>query len=167
MSNWYAVHTKPRAELLARAQLERQGFECRVPRTRRALRDARGMREVIEPLFPRYLFLYADPDRHNLAAVRSTRGVSGLVRFGAEPARVPQRVMDGLAARTRADDGLVELSTPALTPGTSVRIAQGPFAGLDAIFQANGAKERVVLLLRVLGEACPVRVPLRHLAMHM
>jgi transcriptional antiterminator RfaH len=167
MSNWYAVHTKPRSEQLARVHLERQGFECRLPRTRRALRDARGMRESIEPLFPRYLFLHADPACDNLATVRSTRGVSGLVRFGVEPALVPQRVIDALAARTRDDDGLVELDVPELTPGAQVRIAQGPFAGLDAVFQAHGAQQRVLLLLRVLGEACPVRVPLRHLAMHM
>jgi transcriptional antiterminator RfaH len=167
MSNWYAVHTKPRAEQLALAHLINQGFECRLPRTRRALRNARGMREVIEPLFPRYLFIRAEPGQDNLAAVRSTRGVSGLVRFGAEPASVPQHVIDALAARTRADDGLIELSAPALVPGARVRVAQGPFAGFDGVFQAHSAQARVLVLLRVLGEGCPVTVPLRHLAAHI
>jgi len=41
---------------------------------------------TVEPLFPRYLFIRVDPARCSTAPVRSTRGVSGLVRHCGLPA---------------------------------------------------------------------------------
>ena len=61
---------------------------------RRAARKA-----APEPLFPRYLFIHAAPDTQNLAAVRSTRGVVGLVRSGYELVKVPDGVIAALRAR--------------------------------------------------------------------
>lgn len=165
MLQWFAVLTKPRAERIGRAHLERQGFECRLPMLRRESRG-RGCAAAAEPLFPRYLFLRADPAQHELARVRSTRGVCGLVRFGAEPARVPQPVLDALAARSDAE-GCVRLDPPELAPGAPVRIVDGPLAGLEAIFRARGADERVQLLVRLVGAERAASVPLRHLAAHL
>lgn len=167
MLHWFAVLTKPRAEALAREHLARQGFECRLPRTRRLLRRADGMREIVEPLFPRYLFIRADPEAQDLGRVRSTRGVTALVRRGVEPARVPEPVIAALDARVDAGDGYVRLDPPALERGTAVRVTQGPFAGMDAVFQARTARDRVALLVRVLGEACAVDVPEAHLALSL
>lgn len=165
MQHWFAVLTKPRSEGVAHEHLARQGFECRLPRTRRLLRRAEGMREVVEPLFPRYLFLRADPEAQDLSRVRSTRGVTALVRRGVEPARVPEPVIAALDARSAAGNGFVHLDPPAFTPGTEVRVTQGPFSGMDAVFKARTAHERVQLLVRVLGEACTVEVPESHLAL--
>lgn len=164
MLQWFAVLTKPRAERIGRAHLERQGFECRLPLLRRAART-RGV-DAVEPLFPRYLFLRADPSRDDLARVRSTRGVCGLVRFGAEPARVPEPVVDALDARSDAD-GCVRLDPPALVEGAPVRIVDGPLAGLHAVFEARAAEDRVRLLVRLIGGDRPATVPLRHLAAHL
>jgi transcriptional antiterminator RfaH len=89
VKSWFAVLTKPRAELVAEQNLTRQGYECLFPRVRRMLRTARGLESRVESLFPRYLFLRTDPELNSLAAVRSTKGAVGLVRFGIEPMRVP------------------------------------------------------------------------------
>jgi transcriptional antiterminator RfaH len=161
---WFAVLTKPRAERVGREHLERQGFACRLPLLRR---EARARRPVAaEPLFPRYLFLRADPSRDDLARVRSTRGVCGLVRFGVEPARVPEAVVDALAARSDAD-GCVRLDPPALVAGAPVRIVDGPLAGVEAIFRAHAAEDRVLLLVRLIGGDRIAALPLRHLAAHL
>ena len=164
MLQWFAVLTKPRAERIGREHLERQGFECRLPLLRR---EARARRPAgAEPLFPRYLFLRADPARDELARVRSTRGVSGLVRFGAEPARVPAPVLDALAARSDVD-GCVRLDPPPLVAGAPVRIVDGPLAGVEAIFRAQAAEDRVLLLVRLIGGERLATLPLRHLAAHL
>lgn len=167
MLSWFAVFTKPRAEAVARDHLERQGFECRLPRTRRLLPRAEGVRALIVPLFPRYLFLRADPERQDLGRVRSTRGVSALVRRGLVPAQVPEQVIASLDARTEAGSGLIALSAPRLNPGDAVRVTQGPFAGIEAVFRARSARDRVMLLIDLLGEQCRVQVPLAHLALRM
>ncbi len=130
---WFAVITKPRNEALATENLRRQGFECRFLRMRRHLRGAIGMREHIEPVFPRYLFIRSSADNPMLAKIRSTRGVIGMVRFGLEPARIADQVIKNLDAR--ADhDGIVRLDAPELMVGDQVKITQGPMFGMDAIF---------------------------------
>jgi len=164
---WFAVLTKPRAENLARENLERQGFECRLPRTRRLLPRAEGVRAFIEPLFPRYLFLRADPERQDLGRVRSTYGVSALVRRGLIPAEVPESVIEALDARTDVDSGCITLAAPSLRAGDTVRVTQGPFAGIEGVFGARSARDRVLLLIELLGERCRVHVPLSHLAMRI
>ena len=163
---WFAVLCKPRAEGLARKHLERQQFPCLLPLVMRQRRTGRGLDQRIEPLFPRYLFIETDADGRQLAPVRSTRGVSGLVRFGERAARVPGWVIERLRERMQQDDTVV-LSAPALKPGQSVRITQGPFAGVQAIFASESGAERVRLLLAVLGERVSTVVPRSHLAVEL
>ena len=40
-----------------------------------------------------------------------------------------------------------------------MRIAEGPMAGYEGIFQARSSKERVVVLLDVVGQATRVQMP--------
>ena len=100
---WFAVLCKPRAEGLARKHLERQQFPCLLPLVMRQRRTGRGLDQRIEPLFPRYLFIETDADGRQLAPVRSTRGVSGLVRFGERAARVPEELAHGGLSGHRGD----------------------------------------------------------------
>lgn len=151
MLSWFAVLTKPRAEAEASLCLSRQGFECLYPRTRRSVRAASGMVVRTESLFPRYVFIRSDPSLQSLAPVRSTRGVAGLVRFGGEPACVPDLVIAQIQSRVDLSDGFVRLAAPPLEPGRAVRIHEGPLSGLDAIFQSMVGVDRVRLLLTLLG----------------
>jgi len=164
---WFAVITKPRSEALAEEHLRRQGYECLLPRVRRLVRNAAGLKPRIESLFPGYVFLRADPERDSLAPVRSTRGALGLVRFGAEPARIPQAVVDGIVQRMDAQDGFVHLAAPELIPGEAVRITDGAFAGWQGVFVARDGSERVRLLLQLLGMAREVVLPRAHLALRL
>lgn len=163
---WFAVLCKPRAESIARVHLERQQFSCLLPLVRRQQRSVRGMQQRIEPLFPRYLFIETDADGRTLAPVRSTHGVCGLVRFGERAACVPGSVIAALRARMQQDD-TVALSAPALKPGQSVRVTEGPFAGVQAIFDSHCSSERVRLLMAVLGGRVSVIVPRMHLAVEV
>jgi transcriptional antiterminator RfaH len=164
---WYAVITKPRSEAVAEEHLRRQGFECLLPRVRRMLRGASGFKSRVESLFPNYLFLCADPNQVSLAPVRSTRGAIGLVRFGAEPVRVPERVIAGIRERIDREDGLVRLDTPDLFPGQSVRVAEGPLLGWEGVFVAAEGFERVRLLLSLLGTKREVVLPRAQLALRL
>jgi len=161
LQSWFAVLTKPRAEAEARICLLRQGFETLFPRTRRSVRAASGMVVRTESLFPRYVFIHSDPSLQSLAPVRSTRGVCTIVRFGGEPARVPEAVIEQIRSRMEGDDGFVRLAPPELTPGAKVRIQEGPFSGLDAIFGSAHGEDRVRLLLSMLGTEREIVVP-RH-----
>ena len=91
--SWYLVYTKPRQEALAQANLERQDYGVYLPKVRQ-MRRRRGKQEaVVEPLFPRYLFIHLDTQSDNWGPIRSTFGVASLVRFGSEPAQVPDELV--------------------------------------------------------------------------
>ena len=167
MDAWYAVITKPRSEAVAEEHLRRQGFECLLPRVRRVLRGASGLKTRVESLFPNYLFLRADTERVSLAPVRSTRGAIGLVRFGMEPVRVPEQVIAGLHQRMETEDGLVRLDTPELVPGQKLRVTDGPLLGWEGVFVATDGFERVRLLLSLLGSVREVVLPRAQLALRV
>jgi transcriptional antiterminator RfaH len=158
MSDWYAVFTKPRKEGVARDNLERQGFTAYLPRIRQP-RHRRGQWvEAIEPLFPRYLFVQLRLGVHDISPIRSTLGVTGLVRFGLEPALVPQGLVEALMVREDPSRGCHLPQRDLFQRGDRVTIVSGPFAGIEAIFEAPSGQGRVVLLLDLLGRANRVRL---------
>ena len=158
MSRWYAIHTKPRQEETALAHLERQGFDCHLPRARerRLLRHRYTM--VTLPLFPRYLFARLDLATQNIAPIRSTQGVVGLVRFGLHLPPLPDGFVDMLRARDPDAAGLA-LHNPDWRPGERLHIMEGPFAGLEALFAARDGAARVLVLMDLLGQAQRLSLP--------
>ena len=55
--NWYCIHTKPKKEKLVEHYLQNElGLETYYPRLKRKKTIRRIRHEVLEPLFPRYLF---------------------------------------------------------------------------------------------------------------
>lgn len=154
---WYLVHCKPQQNERALENLERQGFHCYCPaRTVEKLRYGRRQ-AFTEPLFPGYLFIRLDRVNDNWQPIRSTRGVNGIVRFNQEPLPVQEEIIGRI--RTRLENAAVQ--KPYLKPGESVRITEGAFSGLEAIFVANDGNERVVLLLQVLQREQELTFPLR------
>jgi transcriptional antiterminator RfaH len=164
---WYVIHSKPSAEALARANLVRQGYQVYLPRLVQLVLRRRQRRERIVPLFPRYLFLRLQEGIQPLGPVRSSVGVAGVVRFGCRYAVVGDEVIRRLQARADPITGLHRLSRPAPpVAGTPVQITAGPFDGLEGIFQREDGAERVVVLLKLLGQETPVRVPAEWVLAH-
>lgn len=151
---WYLIQCKPRQDERAEEHLQRQGYTCYRPQHNRE-RVLRGQRQLVsESLFPGYLFIQLGP-HDNWAPLRSTRGVNRLVAFGKQPLAVSDALVDQLRQRC---DGVP--SEPLLEPGDKVRIGQGPFAELEAIFLAMDGNERVVLLLNLLHREQKLSLPL-------
>ena len=153
MKAWYVVHTKPRKEALAEVNLQRQDFETYLPWFKRVARHRGGWKEIVEPLFPRYLFLRLDPTQQTVAPIRSTLGVTTLVTFGQRLMPVPETVVDTLRSSEDAQTGLHAAPKHELKAGETVAITAGPFEGLQGIFENNSGEERVAILLDVLGQA--------------
>lgn len=145
--SWHVVQSKPRQESVAREHLSRQGFRCVLPlvkvecirRGRRIWRD--------EPLFARYLFIAPGDASPRWGAVRSTRGVSRMVEFGGTPARLPGHWIEDFLACEHTP-------RPLFSHGERVVICQGPFAGLEGVYELSDGEERAVVLLELLGREC-------------
>lgn len=160
MLRWYLIHSKPAGEITAQANLKRQGYEVYLPRLVQPVRHRERWQEKVVPLFPRYLFLGLREGCQALGPVRSTVGVANVVRFGSKYAIVPDQVIRNLRSRADSLSGLHRLDSPSsLEPGMPVKIAHGPFDGIEGVFQRGAGAERVVVLLNLLGQDSPVRVP--------
>lgn len=158
MQHWYAVQTKARSEALALTHLKRQGYHVHLPMLRNARHRRGRWCSTLEPLFPGYLFVQLDISAENSAPIRSTRGVLGLVRFGLEPRPVPQAIMHGLLQAQAASEAIDPSNL--FQAGDRVTLVDGPMKGLAAIVQAKEGRERVLLLLDLLGrENCIAASP--------
>ena len=116
----------------------------------------RGKRRLFkEPLFPGYLFIRLDKQIDNWAPIRSTRGVTKLVAFGGLPVAVNESLVELLKQRCEQCDLIAALSS-----GEKIVISEGPFAGLEAVFQSYDGNERVVILLNMLNKIQEISLPL-------
>lgn len=149
------MHSKPRQEALALEHLQRQGYSAYLPliwiekvRRNKAL-------TLQQPTFARYLFVHLESGLQSKSwtPIQSTQGVSRLVRFGLTPARVPDALIEALREREAASQ-VVKL----FQPGDPVVITQGPFAGLQAIYQMSDAEQRAVVLLDILTRRVPLTI---------
>ena len=157
MSNWYLIHTKIRQERVALENLERQGFACFLPLIR-AEKLRRGALQVVqEPLFPRYLFirLGTELESQSWAPIRSTVGVSRLVTFGQKPAKIEDELIAQLQVKTDS----TEVQLRHFEPGEQVVVTDGPFVGVEAIYQMADAEGRVMVLLNILSKQVKMSVP--------
>jgi|SRR5579863_8859664 len=156
---WFLVLTKPAAECTAQRNLQRQGYKVYFPRLiRPVLRRGHWMERAVA-LFPRYLFVQVDTARQSMGPVCSTRGVSSIVHFGAEAARVPDQIVDELRSRADPVSGLHRLRcTRAFDRGVSVRVIAGALEGLQGVFEREVGEDRAVILLSLLGRRTPVCV---------
>jgi len=158
IERWYAVCCKPRQEAVAEENLLRQGFHTYLPRIRIRQRRRKQWIDAVEVLFPRYIFIRLDPEQRSTATVRSTRGVVGMVRFGGQPAIVPDAVMDALREREDAASGMHEDKRPLFNAGEAVKLVDGPLAGMEGVFTQTDGEKRVIVLLELLGKANKVTV---------
>ena len=157
MSNWYLIHTKIRQERVALENLERQGFECFLP-LMRAEKLRRGALQVVqEALFPRYLFirLGSGLGSQSWAPIRSTLGVSRLVTFGLIPAKIDDDLIGVLRNQSESSDVVLRH----FEPGEQVVVTDGPFVGVEAIYQMADAEGRVMVLLNILSKQVKMSVP--------
>jgi transcriptional antiterminator RfaH len=155
---WYVVQTQINAEVKAARNLVRQGFEIYLPRYLKRRSHARRIEKVAAPLFPRYLFVRIDTATQRWRSIQSTFGVSHLVCNGSDPAPVAQQVLSSLKAR-EDESGYVKLDQrPKFALGEKVRVLAGVFAENLGLFDGLADRDRVAILLDLLGRKVRVSI---------
>lgn len=157
-TDWYVVLTKPKQELRAQNNLERQGGVVFVPMFARE-RISRGQRVTRqEPLFPGYLFLQTPTQSELLSKVRSTFGVRQLLSFAGQVMTVDNRIIEDLRQRSNS-----EAPTQQFSAGQAVTLNSGPFQHYQAIFKEHNGSERGIILLGLLGQQNELLIDLANL----
>ena len=147
MVNWYAIYTKPGAEESVTRLLSNAGIETFNPKIRVRKYLRKKYTDVIEQLFPCYIFASFDPGTHS-HMIRYTRGVRYVV--GKDyPIVVPPAMVE--AIRERMEHGIVRPEVEKFEKGDRVLIKEGPFRDFCGIFERNlSGRERVVIFLEAL-----------------
>ena len=158
MKRWYVAHTRPHSERRALEHLKNQGFEAWLPEFMKRRRHARRTDWVRRPLFPNYLFVHLDLEAERWRSVLGTVGIVDLIGGSLAPTPLADHVIEAIRARVN-DDGLVSIdAAAALKPGDVVKVADGPFTDLEGIFIDLADRERVAILLRLMGREVKVTV---------
>jgi transcriptional antiterminator RfaH len=154
---WYVIHTKPRQEQRALNNLQQQGYQCYLPMIAIEKISRERLNVIEEPLFPRYLFISLDASRYgqNWSPIRYTWGVSGLVCFGSEPAKINSGLINLLRQQ---EQGLSEDPQRLFSAGESLLVADGPFAGLQAIYQMASGENRAMVLIELMGKSAQMQI---------
>ena len=149
-SRWFVVQTQSNRESKAAQNLKQQGFQFYLPCYLKRRSHARKIEIVPAPLFPGYLFVQVD-FAQRWRAIQSTIGVLRLVTNGDEPAPLQAEIID--AMRRREDDkGYIVLNRkPLFNRGDKVRVLAGAFTDVAGIFDGLADRERVAILLDLLG----------------
>ena len=148
---WYVVQTHANGEARASSNLVRQGFEIYLPRYLKQRTHARKVERVPAPLFPRYLFVRIDTLVQRWRSVHSTFGVSRLVSNGSHPVPVPLQVLSTLREREDSDGYVTLDQRPRFALGEKVRVLRGVFAESLGLFDGMADRDRVAILLDLLG----------------
>lgn len=151
---WYLAQTKPRQEEVALRNLERQAYLAKLPRVRALRRSPRAKSsDKTQVLFPGYIFFAPSQPGQSIATVRSTRGISRVVRFGLEHAQISDRLLIDILTfveKTEQSPGGLLAHLNQIVDGVAVLVLDGPFSGLSGLV-SRVASDRVIVLLEIMG----------------
>jgi len=154
---WYAIQTKVNREKDVEKRLTDFRLEVFLPWMRTRRRIGSRFHWVLAPLFPGYVFCRLDMVTSGKAA-RYSPGVKDFLTFGSRIAEVGENIIEGL--RQRCPGGVAEIDPVDAKPGDTVRINEGPFSGLEAVFEQKlKGSERVAVLLEILGRQTRIVLP--------
>ncbi|MFM2485129.1 transcription/translation regulatory transformer protein RfaH [Celerinatantimonas yamalensis] len=151
-SPWHLVYCKARNEQRALTHLANQNVVSFFPLFSYE-KIVRGKRTILtEPVFPNYLFV--EKKSHvSYTTIRSTRGISDFVRMGNQPVQVPKELVFELMALSDTPE-LNQFASEKVCHlplcGDKVAITEGPYQGLEAIYQKADGLERSMLLITLI-----------------
>ncbi len=149
-NHWFLVMTKPQMESVAYDNLIRQGYDVYLPYWS-SLKKQRGKWVLVRsPMFPRYMFVRVRSSEQSIAPIRSTRGVSHIVKFGLKLATASSMLIASIREIEKSVDDHSAVLTP-FQSGEHVHIIEGPFKGVAAEVLSCD-QQRVILLLKVMGK---------------
>jgi transcription antitermination factor NusG len=150
---WLVYYTIARREKDLMRKLEAAEIPFFGPLIRRRLRSPGGRtRESFVPLFPGYVFSWADDDQRRAALATNT--IARWIPVGDE-----RMLVDDLWAVRR----LIECDQPLtpearLEPGQAVRVRSGPLKGIEGMVISRRGVERLLVAVRFLNQGASIEL---------
>jgi transcription antitermination factor NusG len=117
-----------------------------------------------EPLFPGYVFVRL-ARRDDLGKLFSVRYVSSILSgAGDEPVEVPADVMLALFRRHEGRHAAGVSQKSPFVPGAPVKVASGPFQGVEGVYDGDAGVDAVTVLFDMMGAIRRVSIPTDNVA---
>ncbi len=146
---WYVLRSKRNMEEALWLQLDSRGFQTFYPQIR--VKPINPRMRTMRPYFPGYLFVHAELTVVGQSIFTWLPYSQGLVTFGGDPAPVTEELLQAIRKRVELINAGDRPQAAGLQQGDLVAITDGPFAGYEAIFDADVAgDERVRVFLKLL-----------------
>ena len=153
--NWYVLYTAPRAEKVAKRELEIKGCETFLPTTKVLRVWKNRQKKMIEKvLFPSYIFVYTY--ENNLAELCWVNKVTTYIKCGGKPSKIDVKCIEGI--KRMLDMGKEVSVGPNFTEGESVRIIKGPLAGYEGILLHQKSKTKFGIHLKEINQTVSVEI---------
>ncbi|MEW6601998.1 MAG: UpxY family transcription antiterminator [Nitrospirota bacterium] len=154
---WYAVHVRSRHEFAVADRLALKEIETFLPQVERVRKWKDRKKLISFPLFPGYIFVHTTRESQNLLRVLKVAGVVRIIStFPGEPDPIPE---DQILSLRKLVDNKGELDPyPYLSEGQRVRIAKGPFQGIEGILVEKLDKHILVLSVDVLRQGVALTI---------
>ena len=158
---WWVVRTKPKREFEAQLQLINQGFSIFLPTYKQEQLNNRNLKLKVAALFPRYLFIEANEETKKLIhKIRSTYGVTELLKIGEVPIDVPNKLVHDLKILEEQRANKTEFY---FKSGDVVKINSGLYNGLEAIYNEEDGLKRAIVLINILSTETPLNLDKKQL----
>lgn len=145
---WHAIYTKSGKEDTVAHHLSGIGIEVLNPRLKTKKYKRNKLVEVIEPLFPCYLFAQFDKEKY-AHLITYTRGVRYIVGKK-NPIVVYDEIINAIKEGME-EGGLVVIKPGRFEKGDKVLVREGPFKDFYGIFERESkGNERVMILLQAI-----------------
>ena len=154
---WFAVYTRPKLEAVAVENLIAQGFDAYLPLYKQFKKNGENFIVIFEPMFPRYVFFRPVNSAQSILPVSSTRGVSHVIRFGSQIAKIAPEVLNAIRHIEIERTALDEDELIKLRPGDRVRINEKALKGIEGVVNEVSSR-RVSVLLQILGRPLLVNI---------
>jgi len=151
-SNWYLAYTKLHHEKIVERHLLNQKFKVYVPFIKVFKnKDRKDIYPKYEPMFPRYIFFQPLDSTHSISPVRSTIGITNLVKFGNAMATIKFKTMQKIQMIEQEQHKGCFQEITGLKPGNKIIFTRGAFDGLEAVI-SHASEKRVTVLMQLLGQ---------------
>lgn len=134
-AKWVAVYTVARSEKQVLKRFEMQGFEAYLPIVEVKRHWSDRIKLVQVPLFNSYVFVKIK--KNELISIRNTQGVVYVVSFKNETAVIPDSEIESIQRLVAEKQEIFVEETRQLRKGATVRIVEGPFAGMEGTLVDN------------------------------
>lgn len=151
---WYALQHKPAQGDRALQHLQNQDIACFYPKISVERIKGGKRSKKLEPLFPGYMFVNLEQSDPLWSKLRSTRGVLRIVGFANKPAPISDAVIQHVKESL---DSVAEQG--GIKAGQAVQLNEGPFEGINAIFQSYDGEARAIVLINFMQKQQMVSVP--------